>query len=296
MGRKLTRLGRKLTWLFTVYLQSPHVATVQTKNGLLSFYNKDRTLGRSLYIEREFEFDGMQSCVKLLVDNKHIAEPQNGTVMDVGGYIGMIGIGFLTAKLFNKALMFEPNPDSFKLIEKNIKQNNMTDSIYAFNLALSNEESELLMELSHKNYGDHRIRKEGDVESGHYDEDKRKTIKVRAVTLDDFAAENSAIDFADVKMIWMDIQGHEGNFLQGATGFLQTHKHIPVAMEFWPYGLLRAGVTKAVFCTLVKSLFSHFYILDNNDNTLYDCTKIDHYFDIYGATPAGGCHLILVNK
>lgn len=293
MGRKLTRLGRKLTWLFTVYLQSPHVASVETKNGLLSFYNKDRTLGRSLSVEREFEFDGMHSCVKLLVDNKHITEPEKGTVMDVGGYIGMIGIGFLTAKLFSKALMFEPNPESFKLIEKNIKQNNMVDSIQAFNVALSNEESELIMELSHKNYGDHRIRKEGSVEAGHYDEDKRKTISVRATTLDTIVAENPDVDFDGVKLIWMDIQGHEGNFLEGAAGFLRSHKNIPVAMEFWPYGLLRAGMTKEIFCARVKELFNHFYILD--ENQLYDISKLDDYFEQFSATPSGGCHLILVN-
>ncbi len=295
MNRKLQRLKRKLAWFFGIYLRGAHIATVDTKNGLLSFYNKDRTLGRSLSVEREFEFGGMHACVKLLVDNKHIVEPEKGTVMDVGGYIGMIGIGFLTAKLFNKALMFEPNPDSFKLIERNIKQNNMTDQIQAFNLGLSNEESELIMELSHKNYGDHRIRKEGAVDAGYYNEDKRQTIQVRATTLDNFVTENPAIDFDNVKMIWMDIQGHEGNFFEGATGFIKKHKNVPVAMEFWPYGLLRAGVPQDLFCSRVKDLFTNFYILDEADNKLHAIDEIDGYFKTFSLTPSGGCHLILVN-
>ena len=294
--RKLTRLARKLSWLFGIYLVPRHIATVNTKNGLLSFNSKDRTLGRSLYIEREFEYDGMHKCVKLLVDNAFLSDAEKHTVMDVGGYIGMIGIGFLNAGLFKKALMFEPNPDSFSLINKNISQNNMQQNISAFNVALSDVESELVMELSHKNYGDHRIRKEGEVESGHYNEQNRKTIKVRAIPFDNFVAENKDIDFEDVKMIWMDIQGHEGKFISGAQQFLLQHKHVPIAMEFWPYGLLRAGTSKNDFCSVVSKLYSHFYILDETPCTLHEISELEKYFENYGQTPAGGSHLILVNK
>jgi len=87
-----------------------------------------------------------------------------------GGHVGMSIIGFLNFNLFDNAIIFEPNPNSFALIEKNIKQNNFTDQISAFNVALSNENSELLMELSHKNFGDHRISQEGVVQKGQFQE------------------------------------------------------------------------------------------------------------------------------
>ena len=156
------RLFRKLKWLFGTYLMPRHVATVKTKNGILSFDSKDRTLGRALNIEKEFESDMMKRTVKLLTENGDIKQAKNRMVMDVGGYIGMSSIGFLNFDLFDSALIFEPNPNSFSLIEKNIKQNNFSDQISAFNVALSNENSKLLMELSHKNFGDHRIRQEGE--------------------------------------------------------------------------------------------------------------------------------------
>ena len=295
MFNKLRRLKRRLVWLFSIYLRKPHIATLKTKNGLLSFYSKDRILGRSLSVEREFEYDGMIKCVKLLTDNRHISDTEKGMLMDVGGYIGMIGIGFLTAKIFNKALMFEPNPDSFKLILKNIAQNKMQEDIQAFNIALSDVESELIMELSHKNYGDHRIRKEGEVQAGHYNEEERKTIKVRATPLDNFVNENETINYQDIKLVWMDVQGHEGKFIQGASEFFKKYKNVPVAMEFWPYGLLRSGTTKKEFCDVVKSLFTNFYILDDKKNEIYDINEVDKFFDSYSESPAGGCHLILLN-
>ena len=47
---KLTRLTRRLKWLFGVYLWPNHVSSIMTWNGLLSIYSKDRTLGRSLHV------------------------------------------------------------------------------------------------------------------------------------------------------------------------------------------------------------------------------------------------------
>ncbi len=295
-SRNLTRFARKLKWFFSVYLMPAHVATIKTKNGILSFNSKDRTLGRSLSIEREFEYDQMHACVDLLTKNNFLGDSDKHTVMDVGGYIGMIGIGFITAGLFKKALMFEPNPDSFSLIKRNIAQNNMQDSISAYNLALSDNEELLIMELSHKNFGDHRIRKQGEIENGHYNEQNRKTIKVRTLTFDKFVSENRNFNFDDIKMIWIDIQGHEGKFISGAEQFLKEHSDIPVAMEFWPYGLLRSGTSKESFCSALSALYTHFYVLDEHPEKLHQTSQLIDYFDNYAKTASGGCHLVLVNK
>ncbi|MDH5409688.1 MAG: hypothetical protein OEY00_13835, partial [Gammaproteobacteria bacterium] len=71
---KLTRFLRKLHWFVLIYLMPRHDATVMTKNGLLSFDSRDRTLGRSLHLEREFEFDGMMKTVELLQQEKYIPQ------------------------------------------------------------------------------------------------------------------------------------------------------------------------------------------------------------------------------
>ncbi len=289
------RFFRKLKWLFGTYLMPRHIATVKTENGILSFDSKDRTLGRALNIDREFESVMMKRTAALLIDKGFIQQSENNTVMDVGGYIGMSSIGFLNFGLFSKALIFEPNPNSFSLIERNIKQNSFSHRISAFNLALSNENSNLIMELSHKNFGDHRIRQDGGIVKGHYKEEGRKVINVNSISLDEFIENNNEICVDDVSMVWMDIQGHEGKFLQGAYGFLSKQK-IPVVMEFWPYGLLRSGTTKEEFLSIIKKLFTHFYIVDKELPGLKEISQVESLFDESAKTPSGGYNLAFVNK
>jgi len=289
------RFLRKLKWLFGTYLLPRHIATVKTENGVLSFNSKDRTLGRALNVDKEFESQMMKRTVNLLTKNGHIGQVKNRLVMDVGGYVGMSSIGFLNFNLFDNAIIFEPNPNSFALIEKNIKQNNFTDQISAFNVALSNENSELLMELSHKNFGDHRIRQEGVVQKGQFQEQDRKVIGVSSVTLDEFIEENPQISFKDISMVWMDIQGHEGKFLQGANNFLSSQK-IPVVMEFWPYGILRSGTTKKEFLASLEVLFTHFYAVDNEFTELQSITNVEKLFDECAKTASGGYNLAFINQ
>ena len=289
------RFFRKLKWLFGTYLLPRHIATVKTENGILSFNSKDRTLGRALNIEREFESQMMKRTVKLLTKNGDIKQVKGRVVMDVGGYVGMSSIGFLNFNLFDNAIIFEPNPNSFSLIEKNIKQNNFSDQITAFNVALSNKNSELLMELSHKNFGDHRIRQEGPVQEGYYHEEVRKIISVDSVAFDDFIKKNPQINFKNISMVWMDIQGHEGKFLQGANNFLSSQK-IPVVMEFWPYGILRSGTTKNEFLENLVKLFTHFYIVDNEFTELQNILNVEKLFDECAKTASGGYNLAFINK
>lgn len=289
------RFLRKLKWLFGTYLLPRHIATVKTENGILSFNSKDRTLGRALNVEREFESQMMKRTINLLTKNGDIEQVKDRVVMDVGGYVGMSSIGFLNFNLFDRAIIFEPNPNSFSLIEKNIKQNNFSDQITAFNVALSNENSELLMELSHKNFGDHRIRQKGVVQKGHYHEEGRKTIGVDSVEFDNFIKKNPQINFKDISMVWMDIQGHEGKFLQGANNFLSSQK-IPVVMEFWPYGILRSGTTKNEFLENLVKLFTHFYIVDNEFTELQNISNVEKLFDECAKTASGGYNLAFINK
>jgi len=293
---KLTRFIRKLRWFFLVYLLPQHDATVMTKNGLLSFDSRDRTLGRSLHLEREFEFDGMMKTVELLRQEHFIPQNlQQAAMLDVGGYIGMISVGFVRTGTFGHAVAFEPNPNNYRLLQKNITQNNLSDKITTYNVALSDRKEQLSMELSTKNYGDHRIREESDEDiDDHYGESGRKLINVESVKLDEVMTSSESVLADKVSLVWMDIQGHEGKFLNGAKEFFKTHRNVPVAMEFWPYGIRRSGMTKDEFCAVVKELFKKFYILDEQEPVLRDVNNIEAYFEHFNA-PDSGAHLILVN-
>ncbi len=288
---KLLRLGRKIKWLFEVYLKPQHDSVVLTRNGKLTFNSKDKTTGRILHVYRNHEFDEMYDAVKFLESKQIFNAKDESIVVDVGGYLGMSSTGFLLNDMFTRAISFEPSPENFRLLEINREINGLTQNMQAYNIALSDEKGSLEFELSSKNYGDNRVR-ESDSQ-GHFGEDSREVIKIEANTFDAFLEENSDIEQEKIKLIWIDIQGHEGRFFKGARQFFLKHKNVPVATEFWPYGIERSGVSKEEYLQVAQELFNSFYLLNEYDK-MY---KIEELEKFYNAHPAGGdgLNLLLLN-
>jgi FkbM family methyltransferase len=289
----LARAWRRLRWLFGVYLRPRHIATADTVNGRLSFDSKDRTLGRQLCVYGEFEYDGMLEAIATLKSLGYLPEKAGGRIIDVGGYVGMISIGFLKAGIFHQALALEPNPNNFSLLQRNIEQNNLQDMMHSRNVAVSDSRGRLAMELSHKNFGDHRIRSSAHQEDDFFRESDRQTIEIEAIPLDELYAEEPDI-FSDVRLVWMDIQGHEGKFFKGAPQFFSQHPRLPVIMEFWPYGLRRSGMDKAEFCAIVKKLFDSVYVLGGSAQR-QDISAMDRIYDQFDG-PENGAHLLLIRE
>lgn len=292
---KFERFLRRMRWMFGTYMGSRHVATAETANGVLSFDSKDRTLGRQLCVYGHFEYDEMHGTVKNLKALNYLPEHDGGRVMDVGGYVGMISVGFLNAGLFDKALALEPNPNNFSLLQRNAEQNGLVDKIDARNVAVSDSRSTLQMELSEKNFGDHRIRSgEGQHnEADFFNEAGRDIIEIQALPLDELYAQEPEV-FSDLRLVWMDIQGHEGKFFAGAKQFFSDHPKLPVVMEFWPYGLKRSGMSREQFCDTVKSMFNTVYVLDERQEK-QSIDKIEAIFDQFDG-PESGAHLLLIQE
>ncbi len=291
---RLKRLLRKLFWLLVVYLPARRQATVLTRNGRLTFDSKDKTTGRILHVHRNHEFDEMMLVVQFLRDKGLLAEHADGTVVDVGGYLGMSSSAFLLENVFENAIAFEPSPDNYQLLEINIRNNHLQNRLRAFNMALSDENSELLFELSGKNFGDHRVRHSERVTEGHYDEDKRSVIRVPASRFDDFLEQHPDIRRDNIRLIWMDIQGHEARFLSGAHNFLSQHPNVPVMMEFWPYAILRSGVSKKEFVERVTGMYRKYITFEAGYAEEHPIDEIGRYFDL-NSDPEGGSSVMLCN-
>ena len=134
------------------------------------------------------------------------------------------------------------------------------------------------MEISDQNTGDNRIRLPGSAGAapGAYGEEARKEIRVPVDTLD-HALDSAGVSAADVRVIWMDIQGHEAKCLEGASRTLDAG--MPVVMELWPYGLARAGTTREDFIQLVTRHFTHAHRVNDTGVTSMPVAGIDRLFD-----------------
>ena len=285
------RIARKLRWR-KLYSGPPRDVTVESYNGLLTFDSRDKLIGKYLYVDRAYERRYIESALGVLERDGYLepgARGGGGVLLDVGANIGMICIALLKQHRFARAVAVEPSPRNQRLLEHNIMQNGLGDRVLRLPYALSSADGEMELELSEYNSGDNRIRHSAS--SGAWGEEHRKVVSVPVRTLDGALSEQG-VAAASVRLAWVDIQGHEGYFLAGARATLACGA--PVVSEFWPYGILRSGMTRAEYCGIVRELFTHVYHLHGTSVEKLPASRIDSLFDSYAA-PKQMCEVIFVN-
>lgn len=270
-------LAGKLRWQL-LYAGPRRDVTVDTWNGRLTFDSRDKLIGKYLYVHGSYERRYIERALAVLERHGWLA--RGGTVLDVGANIGMICIALLRHGWFDRALAFEPAPSNLRLLEHNIAQNGLTDRIAHLPVALSSSDGEMELELSNYNSGDNRLRVKAD--PGAWHEDQRATVRVPVRRLDDVLAQRP--EHSDVRLIWLDIQGHEGRFFEGAASTLA--RGIPVVSEFWPYGILRSGTTREDYMKIVSRLFTHVYVLSGDAIGKQPVSAVDRLFDTCAAPKA----------
>ena len=259
---RVQRAIRKIRWAWIRGRpgEAPRMITVPTWNGVLSFSSADLHNGRALYVQRAWERDLITGSLAFLRAEGLIGRPGADRMVDVGANIGMISIAMLRHGVFSGALAFEPDPGNFTLLTRNIEQNGMSEEIQAYPVALSDGEGNVEMEIDPANFGDHRVRAVRAAGAPMMGEESRAIVRVPARTLDSML-EGNETEAGRIGLVWVDIQGHEGQFFRGARRTLADR--VPVVTEFWPYGILRAGLDKSGYFEIVRSLFTHLAIIDD---------------------------------
>lgn len=149
--------------------------------------------------------------------------------LDIGANIGYYTL--ILAELVGPSghvYSFEPDPYSFELLARNIAANHYVN-VSAFQMAVSNEDQELLLYRSRFRNLDHRIVKFNA---------SSEAVSVRAVKLDSFLPE--LLD-RDISFIKMDIQGAEGLALEGMRRIILESSSLHLFTEYWPAGLEQTG-------------------------------------------------------
>jgi FkbM family methyltransferase len=151
------------------------------------------------------------------------------TFVDVGANVGYYTL--LAARLVGqegRVFAFEPDPESFALLERNVRLNGFGNVVLEPK-AVSNEEGKLRLYLSSENKGDHRIYQ--------VQGEERPFVEVEVVTLDRyFEGDPGRIDFVKI-----DTQGADLAVIEGMREILESHEGILLSVEFWPYGLRDFG-------------------------------------------------------
>lgn len=187
----------------------------------------DQEVGREVFIRGDYERIYMQAALSCLEAAGHACTGK--TFLDAGANIGTSTVDALVHFGFARALCFEPDSRSFKLLELNIALNDLADTVRAFDFALSARDGPGILERSATNFGDSRVsdpRSSGDIGG------KDGVINCRSL---DSLLKEGALSLDDVGLLWIDTQGHEAFVLEGAAAVREAG--IPAVIEYCPDAL-----------------------------------------------------------
>jgi FkbM family methyltransferase len=187
-----------------------------TENGLLIAAADDAAVGRKLAFQGRYNPEALEGLRRLIT--------KESTVCFVGCHIGSLLVP--VAGLARSVVGYEANPFTYRLLEMNVKINNL-QNVSLFNKAVGDREGTIEFYASRVNPGG--------------------SILADVVTLD--AHSNGEFD-----VIVMDIEGSEYFALKGMQNTLRRCRHLQI--EYVPHHLENvSGVSNEEFL----SVFAHFF-------------------------------------
>jgi FkbM family methyltransferase len=153
--------------------------------------------------------------------------------VDIGAHWGHYTL--IGAKLVGKegkVFAFEPHPDNYSLLCKNIKANNLSN-VLPIQKAIADKSGKT--KLFYDNFDS--------VTPTLYHSGKNQFLEVEAISLDDFFKDKEI----RIDVVKMDIEGGEPNALEGMKEILKKNKKIKIFTEFNPKLLMMAGFSPKYF-------------------------------------------------
>lgn len=141
--------------------------------------------------------------------------PEDAVIIDVGANIGNHSLFWASHTKAQKIYAFEPIPDTFNTLIKNIKVNHLEDKIVALNIGLSNAKSKAEILFSVPDNPALTSIKQSD--TGNLFVDKLDNIHIKENRVD---------------LIKIDVEGHERFVIEGARETIKKYKPI-IWIEFW---------------------------------------------------------------
>jgi len=165
---------------------------------------------------------------------------EGDTFLDIGANVGYYTL--IAAKRVGetgRVYAFEPDPESFAILERNLRINGLSN-VTAEQKAVSSGKGILTLYIAPRNKADHRIYKDGDYVA---------TVKVDAVSLDDYFKGNDR----PIHAVKIDTQGAEVLILRGMENLLRRNPDAVIFIEFWPHGLKGLGNTGRELLDILKA-------------------------------------------
>jgi FkbM family methyltransferase len=177
-------------------------------------------------------------------------------VVDAGA-----NLGYYTVKSGNlvrpngHVYAFEPNPELFPFLQRNIAINGFHSICTAYNLALGSKVDALNLSFSYSNMGGGYIQP---AELGNENLQQQRHYPVKIQPLDELVPENVTVDLMKI-----DVEGFEPELLRGAKRMISRSPNLAVIFEFSPAAWSRFG-EPATFLSLFAEQGAAFFHIDHS--------------------------------
>jgi FkbM family methyltransferase len=218
--RARVRYRRRTRFFAAAPRYTPYVA-VEVEGVLFTVSTADQAVGGRLFVSaRRTEFDVLAQLMRLLDDEGVGERCRAGIFVDVGANIGTSSLTAVSTHGFRAAIAVEPDHDNTRLLKSNIALNGLYDRITTYRSAVSDRAGTGWLIRNPRNSGGHRLGPPGEGEGA----------EVEVTTLDGLL-EELGVAPSEVGVLWIDVQGHERQVLEGARRVLEAAPPIVVELS-----------------------------------------------------------------
>jgi FkbM family methyltransferase len=255
-----TGIGRRFRLLREIYRRLAAVLIIPAQKSLLSVNDYKMFVHVEGYkgvgsVDHRLMVDGIWEAYITALFKRLVK--RNMTVVDIGANIGYFTL--LAASLVGeegKVFAFEPVPQNYALLVKNIELNGFKNAI-PVQKAVSNHTGEVEFFMDSVALGHSSLFS--------VSENLTEPIVVDAISLDEFFKDGEcAID-----IIKMDVEGAEMTVLLGMAKILENNDDLKIFTEFWPDGLQESGFSSKEYWDKLKQCgFKFIYFIDDSRKRL----------------------------
>jgi len=171
----------------------------------MAIYANDQ-IGHNINVYGVYDKDALDLLFKFLTPLKDIFS--SGMALDIGANIGNHSVYF--DKIFSRVCAFEPNPSTYQLLAFNASY---SKSVQAYSYGLGDVSGVFDLYEDPENFGGSSVK--------NFDRTRQKPVPITIYRLDDLD-----IDFTNLGLIKIDVEGLEANVIRGGSKVIEKHSPI----------------------------------------------------------------------
>ena len=253
---------RALAILSRHYAKGELVLRYRMRDHVLYLNPSDDVITARILLRGDWQRGDLERVVEML--KVHVPAAQGRLFVDVGGNIGSQTVYAMLSGFFSGAVVVEPEPQNFLLLEENLAANHLSARVKAFNCAAAARAGTMFLVRSTWNKGGHAI-----------DERRSQTSSNGAIAVEvrplQAILREAGIAAKDLGLVWIDVNGTELSVLQGMTEILECR--VPIVIEHLP-SLISVETARAVH-RLLSSYYTSFCRIDDATIAPAPVSKMD---------------------